>query len=719
MKQVVLQHGRAILVDVPAPALEPGRILVKVDHSCISVGTELAGLRSASRPLWQRALHSPGEVRKVLDRLRADGLTKTRDLVERKLAKLLPIGYSASGVVVDVGSGSERFRRDDKVACAGAGWASHAEYVTVPENLAVPVHEGLSFPIASTVTLGAIALQGLRRAAPTLGETFLVIGLGVLGQLTARLLRANGIRVIGVDPKPARLRQAQAAGLDHGLDPSSEDVEALAHMLTDGHGADAAIITAASSSDEVLSTAFRACRKKGRVVLVGDVGLDVRREDIYAKELDFLVSTSYGPGRYDRRYEEDGADYPLAYVRWTENRNMAAYLALLSEGRISIADLCERVYPLASASEAYAALMSGGDEAPLAVLLSYGGAERTEAASLDRVVSNPMRRAGIAKTGALGIGVWGAGQFATDTLLPIIKHAPDRFRPTVIVTRQGVNAASIARQFGAAAAATDPVALLEDPATDAVVIATRHDLHARQVLDALKAGKHVFVEKPLCLSEVELTQIEAYFDGRMDLPVLMTGFNRRFAPAITALKHRLAGRKNPMVIDYRVNAGYLPADHWVHGVEGGGRNLGEACHFYDLFGALVGCRVDKVRAIAIRAPGPALRTDDNFTAQIRFAEGSLANLTYTALGDRRHPKERMEVYCDGLVYELDDYRRLESSDGKLRWKSARPEKGHQEELTAFHQTVTRGGAWPIALWEQTQAMRIAFAVDKALSETTA
>lgn len=714
MKQLVLQHGGPILVDVPAPVAEPGRILVKVDHSCISVGTELAGVRSVSRPLWRRALESPAEVRKVIDRVRTGGLAETRALIDRKLNALLPIGYSAAGVVIDVGAGIERFRAGDRVACAGAGWASHAEYVAVPENLAAPVADGLSFVAASTVTLGAIALQGVRRAAPTLGETFLVIGLGVLGQLTARLLRANGVRVIGVDPKRDRLNKARAAGLDHALDPLTEDVEALAHALTDGHGADGVIITAASSSDDILSTAFRVCRKKGRVVLVGDVGLNIRRDDIYAKELDFLVSTSYGPGRYDRRYEEEGVDYPLAYVRWTESRNMAAYLALLAEGRIAVGDLCEQIFPLERAPEAYAALMSDEGMAPLAAFLRYGEAEGDDAVRLRRMVPVAAQPNAARRDGVIGLGVIGAGGFATATLLPIVARASDRFRLTTVVTRQGVAAASVARQFGAAAAATDANALLRDPETDAVLIATRHDRHASLALAALEAGKHVFVEKPLCLTEAELAAIEAFYCGRTEAPLLMTGFNRRFAPAIAALKVRLAARKNPLVIDYRVNAGYLPPDHWVHGPEGGGRNLGEACHFYDLFGALVGSPMETIQAMAIGKGEPALRPDDNFVAQIRFSDGSLASLTYTALGDRRHPKERMELYCDGVVYELEDYQRLTSSDGKLRWSAARAEKGHCEELEAFHCAAAGRSDWPISLWEQVQATRIAFAVNKAL-----
>lgn len=714
MKQVILQQGGAALVDVPAPQVESGRLLVKVNHSCISVGTELSGVRAANRPLWKRAIDAPDDVRRVIARARDTGLAETRALVERKMKALNPIGYSASGIVIAVGEGIDGFQVGDRVACAGSASANHAEYISVPKNLAVPVPVPVSLDAASTVTLGAIALQGVRRAAPTLGETVLVSGLGILGQLTARLLQANGASVIGVDPRAERRAQAIAAGLSHALDPATEDVSALALRMTNGHGVDAAIITAAAPGDEILATAFQACRRKGRVVLVGDVGLSIDRQDIYAKELDFLVSTSYGPGRYDRRFEEEGLDYPLAYVRWTETRNMAAYLELLAEGKLQIDDLLKSVYPLESAPDAYTSLLSGGKNSPLAVLLKYGAAEGDDPARLKRTVE---RRAPVRKVaGRLGLGVIGAGEFATGTLLPILARHRDRFSLTGIASRQGVSATSVARQFDVPRAMTDASVLFDDPDTEAVLIGTRHHLHGTQVLQALTAGRHVFVEKPLCLTADELDRIEGFYSDRADDggPVLMTGFNRRFAPPVALLSQRLAARKSPMMIALRVNAGYLPPDHWVHGPEGGGRNLGEACHFYDLFTALTASRVERVHALSLGHRDGAFRPDDNFTASIRFEDGSVAQLFYTALGDRRHSKERMEVFCDGVVHVLDDYTNLTSSDGQSVWQSRRPEKGHQEELLAFHAAIIEGGAWPIPLWQQVQATRIALSVQDAI-----
>ncbi|WP_150288005.1 bi-domain-containing oxidoreductase [Rhabdaerophilum calidifontis] len=711
MKQVVIQPRAGVsLAEVPAPGIEPGRVLVRVGHSCVSVGTEMSGIRALNRPLWKRAIDKSGDLQRLIAHARENGIAQTRALVDRKLKALQPLGYSAAGTVIGIGAGITGIREGDRVACGGSDWAHHAGFVNVPENLCVLVPDGLAEAEASTVTLGAIALQGVRRAAPTIGETFLVSGLGILGQLACRLLHANGVRVIGVDPLAARRDLALRAGAAHVLDPAAEDVAALAARLTGGHGVDGVLVAAATRDPGVLAAACGACRRKGRVVVIGDVALAVDRGDVYAKELDLLISTSYGPGRYDRRYEEEGLDYPLGFVRWTENRNMAAYLDLLAAGRVNIADLIATPVPVEEAAAAYRRLQEGGD-APLMVLFRYP--EAAAPARIIPVAAPVVRRA---RTGQIGLGLIGAGGFATGTLLPLIAAERDRFRLTTIVTRQGLSAVSTARQFGGLAAATDPAALLDDPETEAVLIATRHHLHAGQVLAAIEAGRHVFVEKPLCLTEEELARIEAALAPRdTPGPVLMTGFNRRFSPPIRQLSTALRHRKGPMMIDLRVNAGYLAPETWVHGPEGGGRNIGEACHFYDLFTALTGAPVQEIRAMAIGDRSGALRPDDNFSAQIRFEDGSLAVLTYTALGDARFPKERMEIFCDGRVYSLDNYTALSSSDGRLSWRAPRPEKGHREELRAFHTAITAGGDWPIPLWEQAQAMRIAFAIQRQIT----
>lgn len=711
MKQVVVKQGKVVVEEVPAPLVEPGTVLVQVDHSCISVGTEMSGVRASGVPLWKKALQKPDQVKKVLEMATTQGISRTRSQIEGKLAAGDPTGYSAAGRVIAIGEGVEDLQLGSRVACAGAQCAHHAEIIRVPRNLAVPVPEGLSLSEASTVTLGAIALQGVRRAQPTLGEAIVVIGLGILGQLAVQLLKANGCRVIGTDVDRKRLDLARSLGMDVGVHPEDQDEIEQVARLTDGFGADGVIITAATPSDEVISTAFRMCRKKGRVVLVGDVGLNLRRGDFYQKELDFFISTSYGPGRYDRGYEEVGLDYPISYVRWTENRNMGAYLRMLAEKKVSVAPLIAEAFPIDEASKAYAALRGEGEK-PLMVLLAYP--QRSEASSV-HVVDNPQVKGG--RAGCIRMAVVGAGGFAKGMHLPNLLGLGDRYRLQAIVSRSGHNAQAAARQFGAAYATTDFQAVLTDPEIDAVLISTRHYLHAGMVLAALQAGKHVLVEKPLALSAAEMKEIADFFSAAEDgAPVLLTGFNRRFSAYARRMRDVAAMRSNPMMINYRMNAGHIPLDHWVHGPEGGGRNIGEACHIYDLFTFLTGARVCSVQASSIRPQTGHYSSSDNFVATVSFDDGSLASLTYSALGARECPKEQMDLYVDGKVLVLEDYRRLSVFGAELKQlpQSKTPEKGHLEELTAFAEAIQHGGDWPIPLWQQMQAMDIAFEVESML-----
>ncbi|HEX7242818.1 MAG TPA: bi-domain-containing oxidoreductase [Longimicrobiaceae bacterium] len=711
MKQVLIRQGRAMVEEVPAPVVEPGTVLVAVDHSCISVGTEMSGVRASGLPLWKRALQQPEKVARVVRMAASEGVARTRRAVEGQISTPAPTGYSAAGVVLEVGEGIDDLRPGDRVACAGAQFAHHAGVIRVPRNLVAPVPDGLDLAAASTVTLGAIALQGVRRATPTLGETFVVVGLGILGQLTAQLLRANGCRVVGTDLDRGRIAVAVSMGMDVGLHPDDgEETEQVAR-LTDGIGADGVIVTAAAPSDAILSTAFRMCRRKGRVVLVGDVGLKLDRADFYAKELDFLVSTSYGPGRYDRNYEERGLDYPVGYVRWTENRNLAEYLRLLADGRVSVAPLVSRVFPVQEAEAAYAAL-EGGDDRPLMVLLSY-----PREAEPVRRVANPRARGGGA--GKVRVALVGAGAFAKGMHLPNLQALADRYHLRAVVSRTGHNAAAAAAQFGAEYATTELDEVLRDPEVDAVIVATRHNLHAPMVLRALEAGKHVLVEKPLALVEPELEEVEAFYERAEarggPAPVLLTGFNRRFSPFARRALEIVRERSNPMIVSYRMNAGHVPRDSWLHDEEGGGRNLGEACHVYDLFTFLTGSRVADVTARAIVPRTGHYLASDNFVATLTFEDGSVATLTYTALGSREHPKEQMEVFVDGKVLVLDDYRRLTVAGAKAAGVETRAQdKGQKAELEAFARALREGGEWPIALWEQVQTTEIGFEVERHL-----
>ncbi len=713
MKQVLLTRAGVDVREVPAPLLEPGAVLVRVSHSCISVGTEMSGVRDSNLSLLRRAMQRPEQVARLAGMVAKDGLDSARAAVQTKLAEALPVGYSAVGRVIDVGEGVSDIVSGDRVGCAGAQSAHHAEIICVPRNLCVPVPELVSDRDAATVTLGAIALQGLRRLQPTLGECIVVIGLGAIGQISVQLLKSAGARVIGVDLDRKRIDEAMALGLDAGVHPDDTDPVAQASRLTNGHGADGVIVAAASQSDEIIATAFRMCRRKARVVLVGDVGLNINRADIYAKELDFLVSTSYGPGRYDQTYEEAGLDYPIAYVRWTENRNMAEYLRQIADGRVRFDAMAARAFPIDRAGDAYQAL-SDPSERPLFAFLAYDTAR--DGPIIRRVeLRETVRRPA---TNAIRLALIGTGNFAKSMHLPLLRKMENIFALQAVVSRRGHQADTLARQYGAAVSATDIDAVLDDPAIDAVLVATRHDSHANLVIRALERGKHVLVEKPLCLSPTELVAIEAAVARLGDrCPVLMTGFNRRFSPHMAAAAALIERRTNPFIVNYRVNAGHIPSDHWVHGAAGGGRNIGEACHFYDLLGDLAGAPVASIEAKAIRPKTEYFRRNDNFVATLTFEDGSVGSLTYTALGSPEHPKELIDIYTDGRVLQIIDFREFIAVGCKAKRVKV-SDKGHAAELTAFGRAIRGETAWPIPLWQQAQAMRIAFEVERQLHAAT-
>lgn len=711
MKQVIVSSGTVRLEEVPAPLVEPGTVLIRMDHSCISIGTEMSGVKSTGLPLWKRAMRQPQHVKKVVEMVLADGLNTTRRLVQERLSVELPTGYSGAGVVIEVGAGVDEFAPGDRVACAGAQCAYHAEIVRVPKNLVAPIPDNVGFDTASSVALGAIALQGIRRAQPTLGETFVIIGLGILGQLTVQLLRANGCRVIGVDLDRARIALAEQHGMHWGIHPDDvNDVQQVAR-LTGGAGADGVIITAASPSDAIVSTAFNMCRKKARVVLVGDVGLDLQRADFYAKELDFLISSSYGPGRYDAVYEEGGLDYPLPYVRWTEGRNMEEYLRLIADGTLNVKSMVAAVYPIDQVDEAYRSLQLGADK-PLMVLLSYPQRAEAIGRRIHLAQVSPVKHG----KGPIRIALIGAGGFAKGMHLPNLQDLSDDFKLRAVASRTGHNAASTGKRFSADYCTTDYKEILQDPATDAVIIATRHDTHATLALDALRAGKHVLLEKPMALTEGELRTIERFYEeAEGPTPVLMTGFNRRFSPYAQRIASLVQKRSNPILINYRMNAGYIPLDHWVHGPEGGGRNRGEACHIYDLFTFLIGAQAKSVQATALRPTTAYYAASDNFIATIGFNDGSVATLTYSALGSSEFPKESMEIFTDGMVISLNDYRALTVTGGRHKPLETRvSDKGQKKELQAFAEAIRGNSDWPIPLWQQLQATRISLGVEEIL-----
>lgn len=704
MKQVLIKKGRAVTEKVPAPQVEEDKVLVHVVNSCISIGTEMSGVRASSVPLWKRALKEPEKVKKVFDMVAEKGISQTREIVKGKLDTGSLVGYSAAGIVIGVGANIRDVKVGERVACAGAQCAHHAEIINVPRNLLVKIPEAVSFEEASTVTLGSIAMQGVRRAHTTLGECFVVIGLGVIGQFAVQMLKASGCKVIVSDLDASRIEMALKHGADYAIQPDGTTDAEQVERLTDGIGADGVIITAAAKSDAIVSTAFKMCRRKGRVVLVGDVGLHLNRADFYEKEIDFFISTSYGPGRYDNLYEEKGLEYPVSYVRWTENRNLQEVLNLMAAKKLHVMDMVSKIYPVEEADTAYESLKTASLK-PLMVLLSYPQKEQ-EAADVVTVATHPLRK------DRIQVALIGAGGFAKGMHLPNIKQLGDLYQLRAVMSRTGTNAEAVAKQFGADYATTNYEKVLADDAVDMVLIATRHNLHASMVLAALGAGKHVLVEKPLAINAEELSRIELFYREHHDAPLLLTGFNRRHSRYLQEIAKHTTARQNPMIIHYTMNAGYIPLDHWVHTEEGAGRNIGEACHIYDVFNFLTGAKAISVSASSIQPSGAYYSAKDNFVATITYDDGSVANLIYTAVGSKDYPKETMEIFFDGKIITLDDYRSMKGYGVKLASLETKgSEKGQLEEIKAFGSAIKNGGEPPIPLWQQVQAMQIAFAVE--------
>jgi predicted dehydrogenase len=707
MRQIIQSYrtGEMKIEEVPAPSARFGGVVVRTVRSLVSAGTEKIMVDIARKSLLAKARARPDLVRKVLANARKQGVLNTFRKVQTRLDTPIPLGYSSAGVVVEVGEGVHEYRVGDRVACAGTRYASHADYNYVPRNLLAKVPDGLSMEAAAFSTVAAIALQGVRQAEPTLGERVAVLGLGLIGQLSAQMLRANGCRVLGFDPNPARAKLARELGAHSAV---SEDLEGAAERFSDGQGIDAVIVAASSPDSGPLGQAGAISRLRGRVVVVGMIGMEVDRDLYYRKELDLRMSMSYGPGRYDPDFEERGFDYPIAHVRWTEQRNLMAVLDLIESGALRVEPLITHRFGIDDALAAYD-LITASKEPYLAVLLEYGADD-------ERPIAAPtsLRMRGEAKSrDKIGIGVIGAGGFGQGVLLPALKAAGG-VEPIAVASAGGTTARRTAEQYGFRVATSKADEVIADADVDVVLVLTRHDLHAPFVVQALTAGKHVFTEKPLALSLAELDEIEKARTGaRGDV---MVGFNRRFSPLVRLLGEHFANRSHPLVMHYRVNAGFIPGDHWVHDpVEGGGRILGEACHFVDLLQHLAGAPPVRVSAECI-AGGARFRGDDNVIATLRFADGSIGSVLYTATGDDRRPKERLEVFGDGGIAVLDDLRTLElSRGGRTRTeRSPGQDKGFGEEIRRFLSAVREGGPMPIPFEESRASTRATIAIVESL-----
>jgi predicted dehydrogenase/threonine dehydrogenase-like Zn-dependent dehydrogenase len=696
------------LEEVPAPKLLAGCVLVQTAVSVVSAGTERAASEFAARSLLQKARTRPDLVREVLSKISRDGLAATISAVRSRLDQPTALGYSSAGSVIALGEGVTGLNPGDRVACAGAGHAVHAEFACVPRFLVARIPSAaISFEEAAFTTLGAVALHGVRNAEVKLGDIVAVIGLGLLGQLTVQILKAAGCCVLGMDISHHRAQLAMRSGAD-AIATSAAEFRELCAQHSGGNGTDAVLITAQTSSNEPIELAAAVARNRATVIAVGAVAMDIPRRHFYEKELDFRVSRSYGPGRYDSAYEQKGIDYPIGYVRWTETRNMEAFLKLLADRKLDLPSLITHRFPISEARSAYDLINGKVPGSSLGVLLQYSP-DSLDTRRIDLVP--PSRRLACEKS--VRIGLIGAGNFALTTLLPAInKVGGAEF--VMAAAASGSHARHAAAKFGFHSSTTDEQEVFDHPEINTVVIATRHHLHARQVIAALQSGKHVFCEKPLCLDRAELTEIASAHNHPSNSHLLMLGFNRRFAPLAVRLKHFLSGLHGPLAIHYCVNAGFLPHDHWLHDPEqGGGRILGEVCHFVDFICFLTGSDVVEVETRALQDTGRY--SNDTVICSLRFADGSLGTISYLANGDRAYSKERIEVFGGGSAAVFEDFRRLELIRGgkKKTSRLLRQDKGHRHEWEAFTHAICVGSESPISFREISASMLATFALEES------
>lgn len=714
MKQVLLVGGGEVSVqDVPIPTCDRRGILVRVAASAISTGTESTSVATGGS-LIAKAARNPDLVRRVLDKARTQGWRRTVDQVRHRIETFTPTGYSAAGVVVEAGPDATGFHPGDRVACAGAEIANHAEYIAVPVNLAVRVPSEVPLEHGSFTTLGAIAMQGVRRANVELGHLILVVGLGLIGQITVQLLRAAGCRVIGADVRPDRVELARRLGMEEGVCLTSGDLIEAVGRFTKGHGVDAALITAATPSSGPVNTAMQVCRERGRVIILGAVGMNLHRDPMYRRELDVAISRSYGPGRYDNSYELRGQDYPYGHVRWTENRNMQAFVDLVAAGRMQVEPLISARFPVTEAAAAYAALKTPGRQT-LGVILTYGDQEAAAVPSMIRVPERRIALHGeLSPAGRVRLGLIGAGSYARGVHVPNIRNS-QTLHLQAVATRSGHTARQVAAQARAAYATTDYMEVLADPNIDAVLIATRHHLHKEITIAALAAGKHVFVEKPMGLTVEDCEEIVKAVESSGLL--LSVGFNRRMSRYSQQARAALAEVPGPKTVVYRVNAGTLPTDHWTGDpIEGGGRIVGEGVHFFDLMGWLVGADPVSVTAFHSSVGNPPTLQTDDIGATVSFADGSLGQLLYTTYGSPNAPKERVEAFAGGRTVIIDDFQELQVYGTAGSSKRRQMDKGQAALLENFGQAILQKGQLAVTARDGLIATKCALAALRSAEE---
>lgn len=710
MKQLLknMRDGETLIVDVPVPSVRPGMVLVKTAASLVSVGTERMVVEFAEKSLVGKAQSRPDLVNQVMDKARREGVVPTIQAAFNKLDQPMALGYSSAGTVVAVGNGVEGIKPGDRVACAGGGYAVHAEYALVPQNLLALLPESVDFESAAFATLGAIALQGFRLAQPQVGERVAVVGLGLLGLLSVGIARAAGCSVFGVDLDPSRVDLANSIGA-HAV--TREGAESAGRSFSEGHGFDTVLICADTASNDPVELAGELARDRGTVVAVGAVGLQVPRRIYYEKELQLLISRSYGPGRYDPAYEEKGQDYPLGYVRWTEGRNLQAIVDLIGSGKMDVRPLITHRFAIEDADKAYQLISGKVEESFLGVIITYPADGEISTQSrvnfAGAILTSPA-------AGELALGVLGAGNYAVATFLPAVQKAGGISR-VGIASAAGLSARHAAQRFGFAFASSVEQEVLQNEQINLVAILTRHNQHARQIIAALKNGKSVFCEKPLALTPEELLEVKEVVTVEK-APMLMVGYNRRYAAFSQILSNFLANRSEPLIAHYRVNAGFLPDTHWLHDpAVGGGRIIGEGCHFIDYLIFLVGDLPVKVQTFAL--PDSGRYHEDNVQMVFTFPDGSIGTVAYLANGDKSIPKEHVEVFCEGRVAVLDDYRSLELAHNgrrKIYRSRLRQDKGHQAGWQAFLDAVREGGEPPISYKQLFGGAKATFAAVQSL-----
>jgi predicted dehydrogenase/threonine dehydrogenase-like Zn-dependent dehydrogenase len=704
------RSGEVSVAEVPAPKLLAGCVLVRTAASLVSAGTERASSEFASKSLLQKARMRPDLVREVLGKISRDGVIAAASAIRSRLDQPTALGYSSAGTVVAVSDGVTGISPEDRVACAGAGYSVHAEFACVPRLLVARIpSDSVSFDEAAFTTVGAVALHGVRTAEVKLGDCVAVIGLGLLGQLTVQILKAAGCCVLGMDISAERAALALRLGAD-AVSTSFSGFQDLCQQYSGRHGADAVVITAQSSSNDPVNLSGAVARNRAVVVAVGTVAMDIPRRSFYDKELDFRISRSYGPGRYDASYEQKGIDYPIGYVRWTETRNMEAFLRLLLDRKLDLHPLITHRFPIAQAHSAYDVITGKADQKFLGVLITY-----PNLANDIRYINVSAPGRPIAGRTSIQVGLLGAGTFATSTLLPAINRVTG-VEMAIVCGANGSRARHAAKKFGFRSCTSDDQEILNNPAVNTVVISTRHHLHAEQVIAALNSGKHVFCEKPLCLNAAELATIAEAHAGQ-NTQLLMVGFNRRFAPLAVRMKSFLQAVREPLAIHYRVNAGYLPPDHWLNDPgQGGGRIIGEVCHFADFLCFLTGSLPVEVQCRSL--PNPSQYSNDNIVCSLRFADGSQGTISYLANGDKSFSKERIEVFGGGSVAMLEDFRRLElvrSGKKRILRSFLRQDKGHQGEWKAFIDAIKSGRQSPVPFHEVVSSMMATFALEESRS----